>query len=290
MFASGSVLLFIAILSDYGGIAFAYNDFSNNTNDLYCDPELCRLYNGTHFVVQEHIGCNNNGSLSSSCGDAELVDMNQRRINLILDLHNAARNRIAIGKLPGYKSAASMPVVKWDTELEYLASLNVRTCRFKHDACRNTDRFSISGQNIGYMWQTRPIRSISRRIKFLVGKWFFEYPDAGQEYIQAYKNHPKGKLIGHFTQMVSDRVQRVGCAAIRYTSEPLLGYKFLITCNYDFANVVQQPVYVVGKPASNCTLRPSGRYQGLCDWDEDYQDSEESDEIDVNSLDIPALL
>lgn len=290
MFTNRSIpILLIVILCSCGGIALA-NVPEYNTDELYCDPDLCRLYNGTHFVVHEHIGCNNNGTLSPLCGDADLVDMNQRRINLLLDLHNAARNKIATGKLPGYKSAAAMSVVKWDSELEYLASLNVRTCRFKHDACRNTDRFSISGQNIGYMWQTRPIRSISRRIKFLVGKWFFEYPDAGQEFIESYKNHPKGKLIGHFTQMVSDRVQRIGCAAIRYTAEPLLGYKFLITCNYDFANVAWQPVYVVGKAASNCTGRPSGRYPGLCDWDEDYQDSEESDEIDGNSLDIPALL
>ncbi|XP_055843132.1 antigen 5 like allergen Cul n 1-like [Episyrphus balteatus] len=288
MLVAGSLLLFIAIASS--GIAFA-NFAEYNTDELYCDPELCRLYNGTHFVVHEHIGCDNNGTLSPSCGDApQLVEMNQRRINLILDLHNAARNRIAIGKLPGYKPAAAMPVVKWDNELEFLAGLNVRTCRFKHDSCRNTDRFTLSGQNIGYIWQTRPIRSISRRIKFIVGKWFFEFPDAGQDYIESYKNHPKGKLIGHFTQMVSDRVQRVGCAAIRYTAEPLLGYKFLMTCNYDFTNISRQRVYVSGKPASNCTNRPSGRYQGLCDWDEDYQDSEESDEIGVNSLDIPVLL
>ncbi|XP_055911139.1 antigen 5 like allergen Cul n 1-like [Eupeodes corollae] len=285
-------LLYLQIASIAGsGIAFA-SISQNNTDELYCKPHLCRSYNGTGYVVRGHIGCHNNGSLSLACGNAQMVDMNQRRINLILDLHNAARNRIAIGMLPGYKPASAMHVVKWDKELEYLASLNVRTCRFEHDSCRNTDRFSFSGQNIGYLWQTIPIRAISRRIKLIVGKWFFEYPDAGQEFIEAYTSHPEGKIIGHFTQMVSDRVKRVGCAAIRYTStETNFEYKFLMTCNYDFSNLNQGRVYASGTPASNCPRRKSGRYEGLCDWDEDYLDSsEESNEIFFNSLDIPSLL
>lgn len=36
----------------------------------------------------------------------------------------------------------------WDEELQYLAGLNVRTCKLDHDDCNHTYRFKNCGQNL----------------------------------------------------------------------------------------------------------------------------------------------
>lgn len=168
------------------------NSITENTSP-YCDPELCKEYNanGNSFRQATHIACGNNGSFSRICGNPELMPMTDRRKNLILDLHNIVRNRVAKGLVKGYKPAESMNMLKWDSELEYLAGLNVATCKFAHDSCRNTPRFTFSGQNIGIIWQANNFLSYSRRIEYVVGDWFKEYKDANQSFIDSYHRHSK---------------------------------------------------------------------------------------------------
>lgn len=52
-----------------------------------------------------------------------------------------------------------------------------------------------------------------------------------------------------------------------------------MTCNYDFNNVNGEPIYKTGKPASKCEHKVSTHFDGLCDWDVDYVDSAESEEL-----------
>lgn len=159
----------------------------------YCLPSLCELFNGTHIQQVPHVACKNRGDFASVCGhQPHLLYMSERRRNLILDLHNLARSRIAAGQVAGYKSASHMPQLKWDSELEYLASLHAKRCQFAHDLCRNTPRFEFSGQNIGYFWIRRDIRSHSRRMKNFIVNWFKEYVDANQTFIDSYYPHPEG--------------------------------------------------------------------------------------------------
>lgn len=168
------------------------NSLSENSSP-YCDPELCKVFNGQGFDQTSHIACGNNGSFAGHCRSPELMPMTDRRKSLILDLHNTVRNRVARGSLKGYKPAESMNMLKWDSELEYLASLNVATCRFAHDQCRNTNRFPFSGQNIGTIWQSNNFQSYSRRIKYVVGDWFKEYKDCDQSFIDKY--HRSSKFV-----------------------------------------------------------------------------------------------
>lgn len=86
------------------------------------------------------------------------------------------------------------------------------------------------------------------------------------------------KKIGHFTLLVADRVQRVGCAAAKYLDKNNI-YNFLMTCNYDFNNVNGEPIYKTGRPASKCQHKAHGRFENLCDWDTEYFDSSESKEL-----------
>uniref|UniRef100_A0A1I8PJE1 SCP domain-containing protein n=1 Tax=Stomoxys calcitrans TaxID=35570 RepID=A0A1I8PJE1_STOCA len=161
--------------------------------DPYCTPSLCEFYNGTHFQVLPHIACHNPGNFAPTCGfRPHLLHMSNRRRNLILALHNLARSKVASGRLPGYNTASHMPLLKWDPELERLATLHVKRCHFSHDQCRNTLRFAYSGQNIGYYWIEREFITHSRRMKNFIVNWFKEYVDANQTYVDSYQVHPEG--------------------------------------------------------------------------------------------------
>ncbi|KAH8354716.1 hypothetical protein KR084_003277 [Drosophila pseudotakahashii] len=259
-----------------------------SASDGYCAPTLCELYNGTHVVNVPHTACGNNGSFSTACGpEPKLLEMSERRRQLLLDMHNLARSKIASGELEGYRSAAQMPLLRWDNELEQMAGLHAKRCQFAHDKCRNTPRFRFSGQNIGYFWIGREFKSHSRRMKSFVINWFREYQDANQSFIDSYRPHPQGKKIGHFTLLVSDRVSRVGCAGIRFLEPNTNRFQFMLTCNYDYNNIFNEPIYQSGPAGSKCVQhRISEKFPGLCDWRDPIDDveSEESAE-DGNTLD-----
>lgn len=157
----------------------------------YCAPSLCEFYNGTHTNTKPHIACKNRGNFSPACGSQpHLLEMSVRRRNLILDLHNLARSRIASGQVDGYTSASHMPQLKWDNELEYLAGLHVKRCRFEHDLCHNTPRYPYSGQNIGYFWKGANITSHSKRMKNFIVNWYKEHKEANQTFIDSFHLHP----------------------------------------------------------------------------------------------------
>lgn len=68
-------------------------------------------------------------------------------------------------------------------------------------------------------------------------------------------------MIGHFTVMVNDKNNAVGCAMVRYQAN---GYKYnYLVCNYGYTNVLGQQVYESGQTASRCARRHPF-YNGLC--------------------------
>lgn len=71
-------------------------------------------------------------------GTGNEVKMDAALQDLILDLHNKARAKVANGQLNKYGGADRMIEVKWNPELALLAGFNARSCNFKHDYCRNT--------------------------------------------------------------------------------------------------------------------------------------------------------
>ncbi|ALC49290.1 CG9400 [Drosophila busckii] len=253
----------------------------------YCEPSLCEIYNGTHLLHVPHIACGNNGSFGAACGpQPKLLYMSPRRQQLLLDMHNLVRHKVASGEVIGYKPATHMPILRWDAELEQLAALHAKRCEFAHDQCRNTPKYRISGQNIGYFWIEREFKSHSRRMKSFVINWFREYKDANQSYIDSYHPHPQRKKIGHFTMLVSDRVHRVGCAAVRFLQTNATRYQFILTCNYDYNNIYSEPIYQAGPTASKCAQRVLDKYPALCDWNTDDKDYESEESVeDSNTLD-----
>lgn len=76
----------------------------------YCDKELCkRKTAGGGSYTAKHIGCRNNGDFSWTCPrDRSIVPMTRDLVDLILQLHNEYRSKVATGKIGGYLKANQM--------------------------------------------------------------------------------------------------------------------------------------------------------------------------------------
>lgn len=71
----------------------------------YCDPLLCDS-------GKLHVGCNATDDFGESCPtSAEVVPMDDKLKELILDMHNSLRSELASGKMEGFNSAEQMPTL-----------------------------------------------------------------------------------------------------------------------------------------------------------------------------------
>ncbi len=72
--------------------------------------------------------------------------------------------------------------------------------------------------------------------------------------------------IGHYTALVWDQTQYVGCGIAMYqdASDDVMPYRELFVCNYyPPGNWIGKPVYITGQPGSACK---NGHSNGLCIW------------------------
>lgn len=148
----------------------------------------------------------------------------------------------------------------WDKELAELAQLNVMKCTMKHDRCHKTERFNFSGQNIYKQTSTSSCFSVDEEIKGSVKAWFDEHHQSSSDDIPSYTKKPN-RAIGHFTQVVKDDSNFVGCAMIQFERKNLC--TTIVTCNYAKTNMIGEPVYVAGEAASKCEKK-SEKFSALC--------------------------
>ncbi|XP_055601755.1 antigen 5 like allergen Cul n 1-like [Uranotaenia lowii] len=237
---------------------------SSTEASIYCDPALCG-------EGETHVACKANPGFGKPSGKTIALDSAKR--SLIIKTHNELRNKIATGKqdYPGgfYPEAARMTTIQWDDDLAFIAAANARKCVFAHDECRNTVKYPISGQNIAYYGYSGGSAKMETVLPFLIEKWYAEYNDCKSEYIKEYPSGYQGPVIGHFTQVVGDRSDRVGCAVVQWTEKPWT--KIYLVCNYARTNLIGEPVYTPGKVASQCTTGTNKNYPGLCSTDESVE-------------------
>lgn len=210
--------------------------------------------------------------MSPSCpSDARFIDLTPY-ISDILHSHNEKRNRVAGGEIPNHSPAKRIGTVQWDDELAYVAGLNVKTCEYEHDECRNTDAFSWSGQNLAKNWWYGMSGDIKTLLLEQIDMWFDEHNDSDMSVINAIPEDDNGKVTGHFTALVHELSIRVGCASVR-SSEFMQGnnWETLTTaCNYAHTNVIGAPVYRAGPTASECQTGTNPNYPNLCSTAEAY--------------------
>ncbi|XP_018561505.1 venom allergen 3 [Anoplophora glabripennis] len=181
---------------------------------------------------------------------------------LILDMHNAMRQSIALGQVGGQPPATNMMEMKWDNELANRAQNWALSCQSeRHDAQRHVSRFPV-GQNIATTWTTRkPSSDNDSKPDFAdsMRKWFNEFKQF------SYGGIGEGHT-GHYTQMIWAETNLVGCGYAFYY-DPAKGFTKNYICNYGpGGNVLGQSPYSRGHP--NCVesgLTDSRKYFGLCD-------------------------
>ena len=154
----------------------------------------------------------------------------------------------------------------WNDELAKLALLNARTCRFEHDHCRNTEKFKYAGQNIALSQASDEFETLNAIIKNAHQNWYIEVQNATQNVIDSYY-FSSYKVIGHFTQIVNDLSNEVGCAVVQYTE--IDGWKSsLFVCDYARTNIMNLPIYVSGDTASKCISGTNPDFEALCSINE----------------------
>ncbi|EAT46091.1 AAEL002693-PA [Aedes aegypti] len=227
----------------------------------YCDPSLCAR--GT-----PHIACNGLSTLSRTCGAGSFeVALNRADQQLIVDLHNKLRSKVAMGQQKNsagqrFQQACRMATLQWDPELAHIAATNARRCVYGHDRCRNTASMKFAGQNIAIKYYYGMTFTNEQLLTGFINSWFSEFKDATPQQIARYPANYRGPAIGHFTQIVSDRTSRIGCSMVSYNKNGFINKLFV--CNYGVTNIINQPVYVAGNVCSGCITGCNRVFPGLC--------------------------
>lgn len=141
-----------------------------------------------------------------------------------------------------------------------LSGFNARDCIMKHDDCRNTHTFKHAGQNLGLEEQSDQYLNNDAALRNTIDSWFDEYKKCPPSVIESYQVGSGD--YGHFTQLVQDKSDRVGCAGMRFTKDGW--YNTYIVCDYSVTNLLDQPVYATGPQCSQCTGTCGTNYPGLC--------------------------
>ncbi|XP_017005564.2 venom allergen 3-like [Drosophila takahashii] len=246
-------------------IVSGYNYCNNKTHK-------CVLEQSEHFMCQLH----KFSPLGGYTRYYETVPDTPLLQNKILGILNKFRNRFASGELwtnenRTFAKAKRMRRLIWDNELGYMARAHASTVSFKHSECRATSRFPYVGEVLGMIVPKRhPKPDLHDLLHKMFNKMFDEYQIV---------HDPEGLLQGfhpvrdyhcaHFTNIISDRVSRVGCGVAvgkncRHGSHT--NFCTFLTCHFDFTNLNGSYVYKAGEPG-NCedwNTSNSNKLTSLC--------------------------
>lgn len=229
----------------------------------FCDPTVCTV---PPNPVYKNIGCGATGKLSPSCPpDAKYIKFTDEHKKIILDEHNKLRNKIAGGGQNGFNTASRMSTLKWNDEFEFLASANVQRCVYGHDKCRNIDGIKFAGQNIYSSSASDKFPDVKETLKETIQNWYSEVANATQSDIDKW-GMSKYK-IGHFSQIVSDLNDQVGCGYVQYKNS-MGWFTVQVTCDYARTNLGTQSIYKSGPPTSECKTGNNPNYPNLCSKNE----------------------
>lgn len=151
-------------------------------------------------------------------------------------------------------------------------------CKMAHDKCRNTAKYKFAGQNLYYSCSNPNNQYASKSIAHAVNEsmelWYDEYKDVPNiSEVRSFDSSGATKKIGHFTQLVFSLADRVGCSVVKYNDEKDWNC-VLVACNYNVGNVVGDPLYNIGAPASQCKTGRNSKYPGLCSENENVTEHE----------------
>nr|QEE04218.1 venom allergen [Scolopendra subspinipes] len=179
----------------------------------------------------------------------------------LVDAHNRLRAKVANGQQDGQPSAANMKELVWDDALAAKAQEWTSECKPGHDTyeARKTSKYSVVGQNC-YSYSSSG-KGSDKKIEMSkpVQAWYNEVKDFDSNTVGSFIFKAK---IAHYSQVVWAKTEAVGCGYITFQNGEWT--KTSVCCNYGpGGNFKQEPVYLVGSPASKCDSK-STKYAGLC--------------------------
>ncbi|XP_066581946.1 uncharacterized protein [Prorops nasuta] len=150
---------------------------------------------------------------------------------ILVDKHNEYRKHVASGKetkgSPGPQPAAkNMQDLEWDDEIAEVAQAWADQCDFSHDQCRDIPRFQV-GQNIASSSASEEKKG---DVSKLVDMWYNEVNNFNKDEVKKFSGANFMK-IGHYTQLVWAKTNRLGCGLIEYHTADNWYNTFLV-CNY----------------------------------------------------------
>ncbi|XP_043218300.1 uncharacterized protein LOC122379833 [Amphibalanus amphitrite] len=222
-------------------------------------------------LSEMHTMCQYEG-IGPACKRVEAREVSHEDINVIVDMHNQLRSKLATGferrgrfpqaiRLQKQLPAANMLQLEWDDELARVAQRLADQCVYRHDCkeCRALDRFDV-GQNLAVTHGAD--KGKQPNWKATIGQWFDEVRAFNHSNIKPFKfSHD----FGHFTQMVWATTQMIGCGYSMYFAGGQ--WNKLYVCNYGpMGNVLFDEVYEAGPSCSRCPAgtQCSTHYPGLC--------------------------
>lgn len=227
----------------------------------------CKIQAETCGPTNRHIACVPNQLVSADdVSNLKLITLTKAQKYGILKQHNTYRNSLAAGTYAqlGYPSAAQMGEMKWDSTLEYLASLHASRGVGDHDECHNTRKYRSSGQSLNYLSTNATKINVSEGLTSTVDGWFNEVKIAKMSGVVDEYISPYHRPAGHFSVMVNDRNNRIGCAASTMDTANGTWHGLLLTCNYGYDNIIGSFTYIKGPPLKGCKTPASKTYRNLC--------------------------
>lgn len=149
--------------------------------------------------------------------------------------------------------------------MAYVAGFNARRCSMEHEPCRNTLAYRHSGQNLGSTGSSAGYQKIEDVLRTTIGNWYKEQATMGANAMKIIRKFGNcAKECGHFTEMVRDTNDHIGCAVVRYQTATY--FQSYVACNYAVNNMRWAAVYATGASCSQCPKgsKCSKKYSGLC--------------------------
>uniref|UniRef100_A0A5S6QIN4 ShKT domain-containing protein n=1 Tax=Trichuris muris TaxID=70415 RepID=A0A5S6QIN4_TRIMR len=186
-----------------------------------------------------------------------------------VDEHNMYRRKIANGEVPNMPAATMMIELMWSDAIAAKASEWASKCEMAHTPqgyyC-GLDGYDNIGENLATRTTSADGLNSDEKLKDAFQRafknWFEEYKNYN------FATRGCSKVCGHFTQMVKDSSEKLGCG-IAMCPTGVKGFQlgtpsYLIVCNYGPGNnFSNKPAYETGVSKKCPQIRPVLE-NGLC--------------------------
>nr|XP_022905991.1 venom allergen 5-like [Onthophagus taurus] len=181
-------------------------------------------------------------------------DMNDSERELLVEMHNIVRNKIASGKekhLP--MGSSNMQILTYDKELEFISECWASQCLLDTHQCMN----SVRGRTSHIVWQgDERISKKETGKRYLAHSIFQFFLHTNLLNTSIFTKFTKSSMPNELltvTQVLWANTKYVGCSRVSFNSQKRKMKTYNVVCTYYPAgNIENEPVYLDGEPCSSC--------------------------------------